>query len=860
MALDSPAGNGPLTTPKKGASAEEWKSFLDGFCDQKSPKRQEELRELQECKALFESEHWLQKVPQQQAGRIPRYSSLADDSIPQTVNNRILELVDNEISKLDRKKSKGKVRSKVSREGEQGAAKVGDDVLAHHLKAQNWPRTRRKSIFRYVNYGTLILRSCWETSYTDTIRVGKPDSFQCLGCKKPYADTDIKPEIALTLPPEKRVGLLREDSFDSEGAAMKTKFSLQSCLECGAPVRGGYTPTPEEALESDDFGNPLGQDVPKGDAKLGSVHPATIYFENEGVGVEPDTLSEFCIEEIKSLDWVKGHFKHPELEKLKPEDPVMLAERSFFLGEYGSNQDVRTAESRNLYRNHVRVRWYHKKGAAYGDMGRYAVMTGPLLVTDSDLSFWTMDTKGRKKKAEKSWIFLARFWPRDGEIRGLPMNNPLRSPQRRINMIGSQITDRRERHAELVFSTPGMKLRPAGNIAGLTGSRLIFDPDPEFPEGPKFIQTTTIDTGVYTELEWNERFMRESVGAQDADTGKQPAAGTPAIRYKLEADQAAIRRLPREEELADAFKGAYSHQLILLQQFAREPREYWVEGPGQQWEEKAFQGADLVDQTDIEIEDEASFDEDAYTKEMLLEADNRMLIPKDDPVTVHEVLKILGLPPSIAERRKRQIEDAARKWAKFKDEQKVPVIEPTQDDHASFFSFYGKALKDDDGLLLKELARWDEILPLIAGWDGPTGKLAQAQQMDQQVRQWQAQAQMPAPQPPAPSGDQVIDAQAIGAYQSQAQGIQLAQQGLMSIPGGPESALLPDAIEAKIFTVWTRILQAKGYPLAPDQIPFLRFEAVVEGHKVLLEQQAQAAMAGQVQAAAPGQQVQGQVA
>lgn len=845
-------GAGPLVCPKKGSSAEQWKVFLDAFTDTRSPKRQEELKELAESDALWASQHWLQMVPEQQAGRIPRFASLADPTIPQTVNNRILELQDNEYAKLLRRKSKGRVRSKVSREGEQGAAKVGDEILEHHLKSIKWPTTRSRGTFRYIAYGTMYLRSYWKTDYTETIRVGIEGACKCLspGCGCTYASRDLKPEVAIGLPP----GLAaREDKFDMDAGTMKTSFKLQMCAQCGAPMKDGYTPTPEEAIGADPFGAPLGQDVAKGNACLESLHNATVYCENEGIGMEPETLTEWCIEEIKSLDWVKATFKHPKLEELKPEDPVMLAERSYTLGEYGHEQNIRSVENRNVYRNHVRVRWFHKKGLRAEDMGRYAIMAGPLLITDSDLAFQTVDGKGRKGKELRSKLIIARFWRREGEIRGLPMNSVLKSPQRRINMTGSQLADHRERSAKLIVSTPGMKIRQ-GRALGLTGGHLVIDPDPEYPKGLEIVETKPMDPGVYQEVEWNERFMREAVGAQDADTGKQPAAGTPAIRYKLEADQAAIRRLPREEELSEAFKEAFSHQLVLLQQFAREPREYWVEGPGEQWEEKAFQGADLVDQTDIEIEDEASFDEDAYTKEMLLEADNRMLIPKDDPVVVHEVFKVLGLPASIGERRKRQIEDASRKWAKFKDEGKVPVIEPTQDDHAVFFNFYGKALKDDDGLALKEKARWDEILPLIAGWDGPAGKLAQAEQMDAQVRQWQAQAMMQPPAPPQATGDPLLDEQQNGAYQQQAQGIQLAQQGLATIPGGVESALLPDYIADRIATVWTRILQAKMYPISPEQVTFLRFEAVVEAHGLLLEREAQAAMAGQAQAAAPGAQ------
>jgi hypothetical protein len=847
----------PLVPPKKGASAELWKAFLDQFCDHKSPARLEKLEEWALSKAMWESEHWVKRLPQGQAGRMPRFASLKDDTIPMPVTNRIIELLDNEVAKLDKKKSKGKVRSKIKRQGEQGAAKAGDEIFEHHQKEQKWPRTRRKAIFRYVHTGTMFLHSLWETNYLDTIRVGIDNACKCLNCGCMYAGREVKPEAAIGLPPEKRTLLARSDQFNPEDATMKTTFDLQGCLECGAPLRDKYTPTPEEALGQDPFGADLGEDVPKGDAILESLHPSEVYVENEGIGVEPENINQVAVEQIKSLDWIRSHFKHPELDKLKPEDPVMLAERAFVSGQYSQDQTSSSADSRNLYRNHARVRRFYQRPLSKTDMGRYVIMTGPLLITDSELCFWRVDGKGGKHKGERAKIVTpARFWIREGEVYGMPAINPLVSPQRRINMIGSQIVDRRERHVEMVMSTPGMKLRAGGNIAGLTGSRLIYDWDAEAGTPPTLVETKLIDQGVYTELEWLERFMREALGAHDADEGKTAPSGTPAIMYKLQAEQAAIRRGPREEELKDSFEEAYSHQMVLLQHFAREPREYWVMGAGQQWEEKSWEGADLIDQTDIDIEEEASYDEDVYQKEIVIQADTMMLIDKTDPVTIHEVSKVLGLPTSITERRSIQIEDAARKWAKFQKEQKVPSVEPTQDDHATKFAFYGKALMGDDGLALKEAARWEEILPLIAGWDGPTGKLAQAEQMDAQVRQWQSAASAPPPQAPQLTGDPLQDTQTQGQYAQQAQGIQLAQQGLAAIPGGVESALLPEAVNERVLTVWLRILTAKGYTPTPEQIPFLKFEAVVEAHRLLQERQAQAAMAGQAQAAAPGQQPQ----
>jgi hypothetical protein len=860
----------PNTVPKKGSDAEAYKAFFDQFGNIDSPARQELLAQCAENKALVESHQWLAAQPKTGLGRVPRFFDQAANDIPMPDKNRILELVDNETAKLGRRKSKGKVRSKVQREGEQGAARAGSEILEHHLKEMRWDRVRRRAIYRNVVYGTLLIRSHWDTDYLETVRVGVDKGHKCADCGTMYADKgDVSVKQMMGLGPKARM-LTRSDDYDFTNPALKTKYSLETCLECGSGPLLPYVPTPEEHDGVDPLGRPLGLDVPKGNAVLESLEPWEVHVENEGIGIDPETCSEWMVEQIKSLDWVKGHFKHPEIEDLLAEDQAMLIDRHPVLGE---TEGGGSSASRNLFRNHVRVRWYYKKPVDAKDLGRYVIMAGRLLIHDGDLCVWTKDEKGRKNKLQRCKLLVGRFWIKDGELFGMPLIQPLKSPQRRINMIGSQVIDRRERHVEVMASTQGMKVRPGANVAGLTGSNLVFDPDPEFPDGPKFVETKLIDQGVYKEEESLEQFMREVVGAYDGDLGKTPPSGTPAIQYKLMADQASGRREERENELKNTFEEAYSHQMQLLQHFAREDRRYDVMGPGEQWEEKSYKGADLVGQTDIEIEEEASYDEDAYTKEMVIQADGMGLIPKDDPITLHEVLKVMGLPSSIAERRNVQIEDASRKWAGFKDRNKVPVPDPSQDDHGLKFAFYGKVLMGEDGVAIKERARWDEILPLIAGWDDqpgqpnldgtpgkPPGALARAEALDLQVRQIQATLSAPPPKPidPATAQDPFQAAQIEGANQAAMAPYQQAQEMLLTLPADPAQLLLPKALEQRIFVVWQQMLQEAEYQVAPEQLPLLQFEAVVEAHRLYDERKTKELAMGMAPSMAPGEALPGQ--
>lgn len=843
--------NAPLVCPLKGSDGASYKAFFDRFADVKSPARQERLANWMESKAFVESYQWLQRMTQSLAGRVPRWVEQVQASIPQPVQNELLPLVNNEHAKLCRKKSVGRVKAKVQRQGQEGAARAGNEILDWHLKSIKWPRIRRRGIYRDVLFGTMILKSWWELSYADTVTVGIPEgAMTCAGqpggmdgmgmevppvdpCGWTVASKKVPKGLGSTLAlaaPEKASLLTRVDTPQPDQQETEGRYEFNSCLDCASPLKP-TVPDSEQAKTKDPFGRPLGQKVPKGNATVDSLAPWEVYFENEGIGVEPDTLREFVIETIKPLSWVKEHYKSKELDSLKPEEQRVLIENYPILGEYQPQSGgSRTANTRNLFTHHVRVREYYHLSSGDGDLGRMVHLVGNIVVVDDDLCVKAMDERGEEQVIPRVKLGIARFWRQDGELYGMPITRPLLSPQRRINMMFSQIIDSRERNVDLILSTPGMKLRSPGATAGLHGSRLIFDPDPEHPEGPKFLPARTYDAAVYQEHDRTREYMREAVGAQDADLGKIPGnSNVPALLIKTLQDQVAIQREEREEELKDAFTEVYQHQMLLLQRFAREPRNYWVMGPGEQWEEKQFIGADLVGQTDIEIEEEASYDKDAYDKEMIIQADKMGVLPKNSPMAIYEILKSLGVSTKLAETQNVQIEDAARKWAMFKDQGLVPTIEPTQDAHDIKFNYYATALFGDDGIALKDKARWSEVVKALAGWEQT---LQQAEMLDQQVRQWQKTASAPEAPPPISSGDPVSDMQAQAEAKIRQQGRQAAVMGLQSI-GDPQPAMLPEAPEDKIFTVWTRMLQARQYPLQPDQVPFLRFESVVEGHRGL---------------------------
>lgn len=837
----APVAGGKIEFPPKGSTAGVLKKFLDEFVYYRSTYRAELMREWNLAKAYYETIQWVRLDARSDPRRAIRFTQQDPaDEIPKPVQNECLPIVDNEIAKLGRRQSKPYVRARITDAAKAGAADRANQVLAHHLERVRWNRKRRRGIYKEVLFGTGIWKSYWKTDYRETIPLGVTGAVKCAGsCVFTLASPEV-PETALGRLPPTDPSLLQPKTtidYDASNFERSTSFEVKGCPLCGGPLEPARL-LPSEAQGLDAVGRPLSQDVPMGDAEIEPVSPFDFFPENEGIDVSPEDLQQFGQATPRSLAWVAANFDvevrsdgyYKDDEKITPDDPIRIAEQHPILGEYAYwSQGPKGSLDRNLYRNHVMVREAYELPTRRYPLGRALVIAGRIVLMDDDLMLPSRHQPGQYFPRVKYCI--ARFWPRDGEFFAQGIMVPLFSPQNRINMTYSQIVDSRERHGtDAIMLSKGMKLLSPGWTKSFSGRAIVVELDPEMPQQwPQQVQARVMDPRVFQEVDRTREYMQQASGAQDVDLGRAPRNVSAATAIQLLQERAAERRDSREQELRDCFQEVFSHQLTLLSEKVLEKRPYLVPR-GKNWEQQEFEGSDLAGLTDVQVEEEASYDLRAFEREGVIQAINLKLYEVDTPFARREAIKAMGLPLSILDETNVQVSDAERKWFDFKQNGVVPPVDPSEDSHLLHWQVYGKFLKSDDGITIKQSTGWFQILPMLTGWED---RLTMAQLADAMARQ----------------------------------SISMQQQGIPTqLPVPAEQMLLPQALEQQIYKVWQDMIQSgvqkkiqEGrppsfpFPLPPPTQSFLAFKAVTEAHRLYAEgKKAQAMVPGQAPLAAPG--------
>jgi hypothetical protein len=826
----------PLHCPKKGSSPEAFDKFLNAVIDPLSTKRIEFEDECLLAKAFTEGKQWLHKL--KIAGslrdyrRAPRIRESSRNEIPTPTDNVILEAVENEVARLAKRNSEVIVEPSDASPTAKAGAKMATDVLMDHLNEIRWERIRYRSIWRTVQYGTLILKSFLQQDNLDSVKVGVQGAVKCAGlppspeeaainealgmpaptgvppCGFKLASPELGHEHAAKLPPDQQLRLGSDDSLSVPGMPdeeneKRKKYTAESCLHCGQPLQP-FTPADQELEEKDAVGRALSKDVPLGKAMIESVSPYDFYPENEGIGVEPETQREVAQSTPRSLDWVKQYFRK-NVDQVKAEDPLEIAETHPIWGESSPQSKGATGAAERIYRNHVRVREYYKWPSVEYPRGRAIVMAGNVVLMDDDLMVDSPAVPGDEnpKPFPRVRYSIARCFPKDGELLGQGFPVQAVSDQNRINMSLSQVVDNRERHGSAgILSTRGMKLS-AQWLKSHAGRNLVWEPDPLAPNAePKHFPTHLMDSAVWQEIEYATGRVFKRLGTNEVETGNAPSGlkAYSAIRYL--GEKASERRQQREKEIIAAFEETFQHQLMLMQRYYREPRNYHVK-LGDEREKREFLGIQLQGETRAKIKESPQYDVEAAEREAL--AENVQIFPElmGTPHSRRETAKKLGVPMTPFDGTNVQLDDANAKWLEFVREGVIPVVDETLDDHAVFHSEYGRLLKTSDGKERSKKVGWDQVLKKLSGWQqilNPPPIMGPL---------------VPSPDPKQPPQPQMIP-----------------------VPGPLPNAPLQD----RILFVWGQMLGQTQDPMAPPPPPldpelqkYMAFRAAYEAHKMLAE-------------------------
>lgn len=827
-----------------------FKKFFSQVADPDSSYRIEDVREIQLARGYYLNHQWPElNVADRDRNRAIRFTDPNPQAkIPRPTSNEITPIVDNETAKLYKRRSTAYVRPialQAGTGGEMGSA-VANDIMEWHLDMIRWPRKRRRAIFRMTMYGTVFFWSFLDQDYLDSVQIGVTEARRCTRgmCGKVLASETLPAKELLEsdypVTPDRIIRSASEGPNPDTGEFGYT-YTAKACPACGSGMES-YIPTGDEMTGTDLFGRPLQQEVPMNQPDVEIVAPWEIFIENEGIGLDdPKDVQEWYRVTPRSMDWIERHY--PWLKgKVKPDDPTTISEYYPITGEYAyQSQGALGLTGRNVWKNHCLVFTAVCKPSKKNPNGRYVETVSVKHEIGRDEDLLRPSKKDPSVKIPLVTVTAARFFPKDGELRGQGLVRGLLSDQNRVNMIYSQITDTRQRNGVSgIMATDGMKLT-SGWLEGYTGRYVRWSPDFRYPnEKPTFIDTKMIDQGVYNELDRTREHMQQYAGSQDVDLGKAPRNVSAATAIQLLQEQASGRREGREEELIDAHREIYSHQLLLLSEFAEEPRTYRAQAQNGKWEYRQFVGQDLAGHTDVMVEEQAGYDARAFEREALTAAIKMGIVIITTPYARREAAQAYGVSMKINDEENVQMSDAEAKWYEFRDKQVIPVLDADLDDHFLMYSVYGRFLKSTEGLELAVAAGWPQMLPLIGGWED---KRKQALALEQQFQMLTQQAQTPDPPQPPPVPDPMTGA--VPPPQPSMQ--QVAQQALAGMAAQgltAEAVKMPKDVTMQILYVWQKL----GLDIT---IPYVQFRAVHAAHKVVGEAKKQQAMM-QPTFAAPG--------
>lgn len=831
--------------PKKGAGADKIRHFFKRFFDRESQFRRElEDEDFYKPQAFYEGHQWLLKSKATtDYRRAPRFTDWPEsDPTPKPVDNQVMPLVDNEVSRLARRNSDFDVPPRGSDPETKSGAKLAEDILEDHLEKQNWTQIRRTHVFHKILYGTAILRSHLKTSYRKdkTVRVGIAGALRCMGTP---VGMDMAGEMVPGMPscgaslaskklPFDKIEemlLVQEGmsdrvmpTFEAEGQVKG--YDAVRCPACGGRLEETKLSL-EDAQGKDFFGRPLGKDMALGEAELENISPWEMFFENEGVGVSPESCTEFGIERPKSLKWVKEHF-NKNVEDIVPDTPIKIAERFPYSGEFNASSRgawtvTQGANQRHLYDHHVIIREFWSDIDRDNPRGRYIVTAGlDKLVVLEDGDLYVEDEKENLIPRVK--VGISRCFIRDNMIWGIGFPRYVESDQSRLNMRLSQITDMAERLGIIaVLATRGMRLFRDW-AKGLIGTVLRWEKDHTNPEAKPEIKTGDIQFSQWMqEIQDARETMASRLGIHDVEVGNVSGGELKSgIALQIAAEKSSERRQQREKEIVTAYEKAVSHQLVLIQHYylEEEGRKYHAKvGNGR--EERDFNGLDLAGQTDVKVKESASFDMQLAGKQTLIEAVGNGQIQIMTPYAKREYAKAIGVPSGVMDEENLQIEAAERKFFDWREFGIMPSIDPNMDHHGIHWDTYGRLLLDYDSLELAKAAEWGKALKFLTGWEQG---LMGAQQLSQQLSLFADRFGVPR--------DVMWQQQVLP---------QLAAQSVAPPPTGTPP---PEALEDLIWWVWQNRLILRGFiqpqaqpPMTEEFAKYAQFKAIHEAHRILAQ-------------------------
>lgn len=731
-----------------------------------------------------QGDQWLRRAYTTRDSRYPtqwtkmEYNAGDPSSIPLPVYNEMVAIRENESARLGRPEYKPRVRPKgknpgiAAREGADG----GEHALNSRLKEMGWEERQEKLCYHMPMFGGAFLESSWDQTWMDTVRVPAESVICSRNPMSPQyvADATLVPEPiqpaipGVQLEPPLNLGpsdepppLLEEPEEPTPEDVVAAQIGLGAppgqeqptappaqppcnyvsrvetasgqagspCQTCGQGVLGPYQPTLEEAQGE------LGKDWPKGDWELKVLSPFCLFVRDSGIEVDQKNIDEWVYVHLETIDWLaerypdkvrdlttgelKIHPEHPST--LMAEDPTMGAPTVYANAAYTQ-----------VFKKHVVVfeycrrpwlAWNEEKRVYEKNHGRYTVVVGNRVCIDTDLEVESLNQPGQYV-ARKRLEYVV-WEPRDGGRRttaGQSLWDRLFDIQDGINTRHAQIRSVNERGAvPWYLQARGRNFETRAADSAVPFRRVLVDIDPVDKIPPlTLMQNTTIDAGVYQELDGDLNVAQRISGQVEVEQGRVPpniAAATAIAYLKTEAGE---KRRPRILRIRQALIRNWEHGLKLMAAFYIEPREYSFEDEmgEERWE---FIHGEIIASANpkVDIYPTPDYDATDAKREAIRDMVHLgILNPQQTPQLNRKLVKAMQPDLEFFVDDDLQEDQADREWRDFKEKGKVPIIDPSLDDGVTHFQSHGQQCFGAWFRNLEEQGGWDAALAILGSdWD-----------------------------------------------------------------------------------------------------------------------------------------------
>lgn len=653
--------------------------------------------------------------------------------LPQPVDNHIASFVDKETARMARRQQEPIIKPGRPEPRLTEAAKLATMVCKWDLERCDWPTVRRQFFRGHVTAGIGILHTWLEELAGESRMMPTGAAVACPTCGLALATPLVSLEdIGRGAESVGVQGLEQAQQMD-EG------LMLSTCPHCEPGLSGPlvpYEPNEGEIEEGlDVYGRPFGISTPKVQPIIEAVPWWEIYPANGGRRVTSKTQRMWGRRSVRSIDWCYERFPETPAD-LSPDSTHEIMqgdpEIDYALpgGEEGwiSGMGRYDAES---FINDVVVREVHiqpRKQIAGMEQGlsiyvlgasRKAVILRPLMM---DVSPEPSDDDEAPDVVQvpRSMLHVAQFKADAANFWGRSACDDMLQRQWALNILDSQVEDIRDKGTPQVVLKPGEDFYERYDSEGVLGV-YEFDSDAgaeRMQDRVIFAQPLT-GNGYMLERDKIEGSLNR-LGAPQLELGQPERGGITATEIAMRAEQIKQNRSEREQDVDETMESAFKHMLDLRwagQRLMEQiPSDLARKLSGSPHKVKAFEGADLLGQTDVELEVAGGSDRTILEQATAERAKEMGLYDLQSRSAKDRFLDLLGAP-KLDEDQSKQVERVQQAWADFVDSGKVVVFDSTVHNAAVWYEFLAQSWLDEQAQEWQGVAAWEEVLRAIGGWE-----------------------------------------------------------------------------------------------------------------------------------------------